>query len=420
MKITKLMAENVKRLRRVEIDPSKDEPLVIVRGENGQGKSSILDAIKYAFAGKSSHPPRVIRDGERQACVEVETDELSVVRRWVGGAESTTTEVEVRSKDGTKLKSPQAVLDKLYDELAFDALEFVALKPREQLELLKKLVGVDTGLLDAQRQKVFEARTLVNRDLGAAEVRLRAMPADRPLPRVDTAALLKERGELTNALQWQTQSRSERDAALRRVRDCEEHVKAAEAALAAAKARLDGARKQASDSDNAVDDAEEKAMGASERLAAVDAEIKRAGDVAAANTRWEERERLVAEVKRLSDDTAAKTAALEQIDAEKNALVSGAKFPIEGLGFGVDGVLYKGLPFEQASQAEQLRVSVAVGAARKPKLRVMTVRDGSRLDKNGLKLLAELAREREIQIWLEAVGEEGPATVVIVDGSVRS
>ena len=50
MKIIRLKAENVKRLHAVEITPEGE--VVVVAGKNGAGKSSVLDAITYALAGK--------------------------------------------------------------------------------------------------------------------------------------------------------------------------------------------------------------------------------------------------------------------------------------------------------------------------------------------------------------------------------
>src|SRR3989337_2937510 len=49
MKILKLTAENVKKLRAVEITPTGE--LVEVTGRNGAGKTSVLDAIWWALAG---------------------------------------------------------------------------------------------------------------------------------------------------------------------------------------------------------------------------------------------------------------------------------------------------------------------------------------------------------------------------------
>lgn len=420
MKIIKLRAENVKRLVAIEISPDPGEALVIVRGNNAAGKSSVLESIKYAFAGRASHPPKVIRDGEKHACVEVETEDLIVVRKWKEGAEETTTEVEVRAKDGTKIPSPQKVLDKLFDALAFDALEFVTLKPKEQLELLKKLVpGADTTKLDADRKAAYDARTLIGRDLDSAQARLKAMPTQKPEPAPDPADLRRQSDALRLLVQKQREATTNSDAAMRRVNDMKDHVAAAEAAVVAARKRLEAAMQEAARADNAVDAADDAAAGAPEKMEALAKEIDAAGVLATANARWAEREKLAARVDELKADHDAKDAAIFKIDAEKSRILAEASFPVDGLGFGPEGVSYKGLPFEQASQAEQLRVSVAIGAARNPKLRVMTVREGSRLDRHGLKLLAELAKERDVQVWLEAVGEDGPASVVIVDGVVR-
>lgn len=60
MKIVKLTAENIKRLKAVEITPTG--ALVEVTGKNGQGKSSVLDAIWWALAG-AEHIQTVPRSG---------------------------------------------------------------------------------------------------------------------------------------------------------------------------------------------------------------------------------------------------------------------------------------------------------------------------------------------------------------------
>jgi len=83
------------------------------------------------------------------------------------------------------------------------------------------------------------------------------------------------------------------------------------------------------------------------------------------------------------------------------------------------GVTLDGVPFEQASSAEQLRCSVAMGLALNPKLRVLLIRDGSLLDEDSLRMVAEMADAQGAQVWLERVGD-GVAGVLIEDGEVRS
>jgi hypothetical protein len=87
-------------------------------------------------------------------------------------------------------------------------------------------------------------------------------------------------------------------------------------------------------------------------------------------------------------------------------------------GFGEDGITFNGLPFEQASSAEQLRVAVAMGLALNPTLRVLLIRDGSLLDAENLGMVAEMAAEADAQVWIERVGEGDECAVVIEDGHV--
>ena len=52
--IVTLEAENIKRLKAVEITPEGN--LVVVGGKNAQGKSSVMDSIAYALGGKKLVP----------------------------------------------------------------------------------------------------------------------------------------------------------------------------------------------------------------------------------------------------------------------------------------------------------------------------------------------------------------------------
>ena len=55
VKITNLEIENVKRVKAVAIEPSA-KGLTIVGGRNGQGKTSVLDAIAWALGGDKRKP----------------------------------------------------------------------------------------------------------------------------------------------------------------------------------------------------------------------------------------------------------------------------------------------------------------------------------------------------------------------------
>ena len=56
VKINNLEIENVKRVKAVRLQPTENG-LTIIGGKNGQGKTSVLDAIAWALGGNKKAPP---------------------------------------------------------------------------------------------------------------------------------------------------------------------------------------------------------------------------------------------------------------------------------------------------------------------------------------------------------------------------
>ena len=153
MRIVRLQAENVKRLRAVEIAP--DGNVVVIAGRNAQGKSSVLDAIWMALAGGSGakETSRPISDGEERASVVLDMGDIVVTRRWT----SSGTTLEVTSPDGARYPSPQSLLDGLLGRLSFDPLAFAQQDPKGQLATLLSVVDLpfDPAELDTERDVAF-------------------------------------------------------------------------------------------------------------------------------------------------------------------------------------------------------------------------------------------------------------------------
>ena len=130
------------------------------------------------------------------------------------------------------------------------------------------------------------------------------------------------------------------------------------------------------------------------------------------------RARLEVEVEEKVTEYKTLTAQLSAIADEKAAKMASVKFPIDGLSFGDDGVLFHGIPYEQASQAEQLKIAVMMGFARNPELKVMYIRNGSLLDDESLAEIAHMAEQYNGQIWVECVGDGPEVGIVLEDGCV--
>jgi hypothetical protein len=114
------------------------------------------------------------------------------------------------------------------------------------------------------------------------------------------------------------------------------------------------------------------------------------------------------------------TVTMEERTKIKTAAIAAAKMPIDGLSLESGRVMFNGIPLDQGSSAEQLRVSTAIAMSSNPELRVIRIKDGSLLDPDGMAMVKEMAKENDFQIWIERVADNDPIAVVIEDGSVAS
>jgi energy-coupling factor transporter ATP-binding protein EcfA2 len=434
MRIIKFAAENIKKLRAVEITPTGH--VVEITGPNGQGKSSVLDAIFYALAGTDGIPARVVRQGEEKASVRLELGdggpkpELIVTRHFNAAG---TTRLTVESADGAVFRSPQSVLDTLVGALSFDPLEFTRLKPREQLEALRRVVKLDTDLaeLDQQTQRYFESRTGTNRDIKRLEAQLTAGLA----PEEDTPDEPIDTGELAQRLQDAGQFNTSRQMYIRDRENLAIEIKSAQDTAKAHRLEATRIQKEAEERIEmqlaCATHLEEKVKVREAHLATlapvpepvnteeITAEIKRAHTVNAQVALNKARQKLEAELKLCREKAAQETAVIESNNKVRREVIARAPMPVPGLAFGEGEVLFNGLPLVNASSGEQLRVSVALAMAANPKLRILRVKDGSLLDEANLKLLTELAGLNDFQVWLERVEEaHGRPAVVMEDGRV--
>lgn len=423
MKIIEFRAENVKRLKAVSIKP--DGNVVTISGRNGQGKSSILDAIHYALAGAAVQPPEVLRRGQETAQVVLDLGDMVVERRWTAKG----TYLDVKSKDGAKYPSPGKKLESIAGALSFDPHGFLRFDKAKQLATVRELVKLDTAELDARRQAVVERRTEAKRrvdDMGRQLAATPAPAADGMIKRVDVGELLEEqkRRQESKAANDKLRAAAEqvamhlsmcRDQVLARSREVEELEKEVAAARLRLKESQQHEQRLVAEKVAAV----EKAQGLVDPdVSEVYRSIKNAEATNEAVRQLDARTKLELDLERRKEEHQLLDTEVGRIDDDKSAALKAARFPVDGLSFGADGLTWNGLPFEQASAAEQLRVSVAMAMAMNPKLRVMLVRDGSLLDSESLQLLKELTGAADYQLWIECVADDGGAGFVIEDGEV--
>lgn len=408
MNIIKLTTSNFKNARRVEIEPDQNGNLVYVAGNNGAGKSSVLDSIAAALGGVNSKTtPKPIRDGESKAEIVLETEELTVTRRFTPSGSTLT----VMSKDGAKFPKGQAKLDELVGKLSMDPFAFTQLDAKKQLAQLLELVDLpfDPEQMDAERKQVFDERTSVNREMKELQAQLQAygeLPEGLPAAEVSVAELLGDYRDAEDEIRAQQIDRDN-------LRTAQETIQQIDAQISALQKERAACVEEMAEAEEAIQNHHELPD-----LEAIQSHIDGAEETNRLVRKAQERAVLAERHAATTERANALTAKIEKIDTDKADMLANAAFPVEGLGFDTEGVTYQGVPFKQASTAEQIRVSMAMAIALNPTLRVIRITDGSLLDQNSLALVEEMAREHDYQVWLEVVGEGPDNAFTIVDGEV--
>ena len=416
MKIVQLSADNFKRLKAVEINPKGN--VVPITGRNANGKTSVLDAIWAALGGASHIQAEPIRKGATKARIKLSLGDITVTRSFTKGG----TSLVVEDAEGGAYKSPQKMLDDLVGALSFDPLEFTRMKARDQYDTLKKLAHVDLDLdkLDAQNRADYQRRTDINRDAKTLRAQAEGVVVpDAPDTLPDTEAQVEALNALRQSIQDAEDANHNRSTLERTIEEKRALFQAKREELVALKDSITALEETLISLAEPVDVTPMVTRG-HELQAEIQSAAKVAGQVAERKAALQRRQDLNAQAEAKEQESAKLTEAMEAREQAKREAIAKADMPIPGLGFGDGVVLYNGVPFDQASSAERLRVSTSIAMAANPKLRVIRIEDGSLLDEENMAMLSQMAEAHDFQVWIEVVDSTGKVGVYIEDGEVKA
>jgi DNA repair exonuclease SbcCD ATPase subunit len=425
VKISSLELENVKRLRAVQIVPSQDG-LTVIGGRNAQGKSSVLDAIAWALGGNKLKPSNPNRDGgATPAKLHVElSNGIVVERKGKNGS------LYVRDSFGGK--GTQKLLDEFLSVLALDLRKFMAGSDKDKADALLQTLGIDHELrvLDGQIQVTFDDR----RDAARLAKRNRAH-ADS-LPHYDDApeepvsvteliqqqqAILARNGENQRKREQVSRIKLEMENANREVNRIDAQIGDLEGRIE--ELRLEQAHKM-EERDRLLEDlitakktVEQLQDESTAEIEASIADIENINEKVNHNRQW----RIAEDDAETSEATAKELdAKLEELRAQRVALLDGAPLPLEGLAVDTDGrMTYHGQVWSDMSSAEQLRVATAIVQATKPECGFVLVDELEKFDSQQLAEFGAWAMERGLQVIGTRVGTDDACTIIIEDGKVE-
>lgn len=407
-----------------------------ISGANGQGKTSVLEAIKAAIQG--GHDASLLRKGAEKGEIVLVLDDGTEISKRVTERASPLTVVQ----DGKKAQRPTDVLKTITDMLSVNPVDFLRAPKKDRVrvlletmpleadaEHLAKISGVPVtaspgmhalAVIDAVRKQVYDDRTGTNRAVKEKDATINQLRLAMP------DALAGVTGNEDELQQQLEAARTAKDAELERVRTKLEGIQAesrtkVDAIKTDAQARIDAIRAEAQEAVAAeqakLADIESKAGMQRERTIAkfneaatplnqaIAAIRANRGAAAKREQALETVKQMEAELAELQHDADRQTKALDAIDAYKVELL--ASLPIPGLEV-IDGELFRdGVPFDRLNTAQQVDIAVEIAKLRSGDLKVCCVDGLELLSSNTFEAFRERAIASDLQLFVTRVKDGG-------------
>lgn len=416
VKINTLELENVKRIKAVSLTP-RDSGLTVIGGNNGQGKTSVLDAICWAVGGNKFKPTNAARDGAyTDPHIRIQLSNGLIVERAGKNAA-----LKVIDPQGNR--SGQALLDSFISELALNLPKFLNASDKEKADTLLQIIGVGDKLaqMENEEQRLYNQRRAVGQIADQKKKFAAELPSWQNVPEqpVTASELIQQQQEILARNGANMQRRNE--------------FKSLEAKHGILGEKLRGLNDQIQQLSDArielqkeIEAIEEAIEAAGKTVAELHdestAEIEQSiAEIDAVNAKVRDniaKAQAEQEAADLSGQYDELTEQIEDIRKARTDLLSSADLPLTGLTVESGKLLYNGKAWDCMSGSEQLTVATAIVRRLNPECGFVLL---DKLEQMDVQTLATFGQ------WLEAQGLQAIATrvstgdecsVIIEDGYV--
>lgn len=403
VKINELLIENVKRVKAVQFEPSADG-LTIIGGRNGQGKTSVLDAIAWALGGNNYKPSVPERDGALvPPNLHIELSNGLIVERK--GKNST---LKVTDPNGNK--SGQQLLNEFVSTLALDLPKFINGSDKDKADSLLKILGIGDVLaqLDTKENQLYAQRTEVGRIADRKKKAADEMPMYPNVPKepVSATELIKEQQEI---LARNGENERKRQDAARH----ERILANAQIAFDEAKTALQKAEQDCLTARKSAEDLHDESTAELEKNLA---EIEALNIKIRANSTKEAAE---VEANNLQQEYDGLTGQIESVREERSKLLDSAELPLPGLSVKDGKLIYNNMPWDGMSGSDQLKVATAIVRKLNPQCGFVLMDKLEQMDLETLQEFGAWLKQEGLQVIATRVSTGDECSIIIEDGMVK-
>ena len=447
--IVQLSLSNVQGLIATSVNFPAGTTEVIIGGKNGSGKSSHLKGIEWLLTGLTSGSGEFIRqpkDGETSALTATGSMTIKgqngMTYKITREKSDLGTRLSIKSSDGGS--QPAEFLKGLLGPGGFINLNPFALadmQPAKRKEAFKKAFNVDFTELDAEDEKLKDEAKLLEAQADGIRAYFKGLPVhDVPAEEVSSSAILRQieecnthnHGKVTlDAKLYTAESQlrgTEREIAenLESQREIEQQIADLQKRLGERKQSESVLRGKLPDLLNDVETAKANVEAFQVKdTSDLKAQLEAVEDINQKVRENKSRAENRAKFAELEEQRVAKNLRRDEIKAEKLAMIKAIKFPVEGLEFGDNDIMFRKpgqepIPFDCLSSAEKLKVGTALGLQSSGPLKVVLTEDADRYDDDSREIVRQAVKDAGGMIFLEMVRPSGgDFTLIIEEGKVK-
>jgi len=407
MKIWELESENFKKLN---VSLAINGRSVTVTGKNESGKSSFIDAIFKTLTGekvKGSPVQLGKNSAKNKVLIRKDNGETITVEKTFSDGKTSLT---VKLNGSQNVKSPQTFLDTTLGQISFDPLVFVNKTPLEQKRFLMDLLNINLDEFEERKRKLLDELQQINNDLTTVSGELESLPLlDKKYEFIDSSEAVKE-NEKINLLKVES-ARIDNLISQSNIRleTLNKQNSEYEIQIRDLRMKIDANTKSIKDGTAYLlklnKDKDKIVIPESSDLETQIKEINKNNEYYRTQQDRIAKQREFESIETMKVDMLGKIKAIEK---ERNKKLSEIEMPVKGLEFIDTGLSYNGLSLteDNISTSRIIEIGIRIAIAMNPNLRIMQIKDGSLLDKDMLKTIKDICKDKDYQLFIEKVSDE--------------
>lgn len=410
IKINKLEIENVKRIKAVKIEPTKDG-LTIIGGKNNQGKTSVIDSIAWALGGDRYKPSQAAREGS------VIPPNLHIVMSNGLVVERKGKNSSLKVTDPNGNKGGQQLLNEFVEQLALDLPKFMESSGKEKAHTLLQIIGVGDQLaaLEKEEKELYNRRLTIGQiaDQKKKFADEQTYYPDAPKELVSPSELIKQQQEILARNGDNQKKREQVEAIQRQVSMLREQIEEKERQLAELKEKFEHVFHDLTIAQTSAKDLQDESTAELEESITNIEEINRK---VRANM---DKDKAEDDAREYKDQYNALTVEITDVRQKQIDLLKSAELPLPELSVKDGELIYKGQQWDNMSGSDRLKVSTAIVRKLNPKCGFVLLDKLEQMDTDTLNEFGHWLEQEGLQAIATRVSTGDECSIIIEDGYVK-